>query len=317
MNQRKAVLANVHILPDEHALGPLARLALYSSYRNMSDTISCITQDFNTLSPGVIWRQSYSDIHKHWCSKISLSNFAKKHSLFNFYRPFLPEKNSLCFERNQRLLTPSVRVVRYTTTWRYCVECSEADVAIHGFPYFHLAHQLPGVTRCHEHNTLLRSGCLVCGNDWQKLGKLLAPPLNEICDSCSSPIGVVESFINDDVAWIQEMAYRLLKGDFNHVTLTQLQAAYRQWLGIGRRKGVLDLKERAIVQDAQHRIDNAFDPRLYRLFLTNTDDGLNKKRSVVLSLYQAAFSENKLIPPIVHLMLIRVMFGEIDNVPKL
>ncbi|WP_392341942.1 TniQ family protein [uncultured Shewanella sp.] len=317
MIQRKAVLANVHILPGEHALGPLARLFLYSSYRSLPDTVSTVTHDSGALTSGVIWRQSYSDIYKYWCSEISLDNFASKHSLFNFYLPFLPDKNVLCVERNQRLLAPSVRVVRYTNTWRYCVECAEADIAIHGFPYFHVGHQLPGITRCTEHKTLLRSGCLVCGNDWQKLGKLLAPPLNGFCGSCCSPIDTVQQFINEDVAWIQQMADRLLKGDFNHLTLTRLQAAYRQWLGIGPRQGVLNLKERVIVQEAQDHIDNAFDPRLYRLLFTNTDEGVNKKRSPVLSLYQAAFTQGKLISPIIHLILIRAMFGEIDNIPQL
>jgi hypothetical protein len=240
-----------------------------------------------------------------------------KHSLFNFYLPFLPDKNVLCVERNQRLLAPSVRVVRYTNTWRYCVECAEADIAMHGFPYFHVAHQLPSTTYCHEHDTLLRSGCLACGNDWQKLGKLLAPPLNNICDNCFSAIGTVEQFKNEDVKWIQQMSYRLFQGDFKHVNLTRLQAAYRQWLGIGPRKGVLNLKERVIVQEAQDHIDNAFDPRLYRLLFTNTDEGVNKKRSPVLSLYQAAFTQGKLISPIIHLILIRAMFGEIDNIPQL
>jgi hypothetical protein len=317
MIHRKAVLANVHLLPDEHVLGPLARLFLYSSYRSMSDTVSSITQDSDALTPGVIWRQSYSDVYKYWCSGISLDNFASKHTLFNFYRPFLPAKNALCVESNQRLLAPSVRVVRYTNTWRYCVECAEADIAMHGFPYFHVAHQLPSTTYCHEHGSLLRSGCLVCGNDWQKLGTLLAPPLNDICDNCCSAIGTVEQFKNDDVKWIQQMSYRLLQGDFKHVSLAQLQSAYRKWLGIGPRQGVLNLKERGIVQEAQHHIDNAFDPRLYRLLFTNADEGVNKKRSPILSLYQASFTQGKLISPIIHLILIRAMFGEIDNIPQL
>jgi hypothetical protein len=317
MLQRKAVLANVHILPDEHALGPLARLFLYSSYRSMPDTVSSITQDSDALTPGVIWRQSYSDVHKQWCSEASLDNFAREHSLFNFYRPFLPEKHAFCVKSNQRLSAPSVRVVRYTNTWRYCSECAKEDIETHGFPYFHVAHQLPGTTFCHEHGTLLRSGCLACGSDWQKLGILLAPPSNDICDNCCSAIEIVEQFRDDDVKWIQHMSYRLLHGDYKHLTLTQLQSAYRQWLGIGPRQGVLNIKERSIVQDAQHHIDNAFDPRFYRLFITNTDERPDKKRSVALSLYQAAFSEGKLISPIIHLMLIRVMFGELSNIPKI
>ncbi len=316
MIQRKAVLANVDILPGEHALGPLARLFLYSSYRSMAEPVSYVTQDFRALKPGVIWRQGYSDIHNHWRSDLPLHDFAKQHTLINFYRPFLPEKYNQCVDRKLGLLAPSIRVVRYTTTWRYCSECAIEDVETHGFPYFHVMHQLPGVTYCHEHDTILRSGCQACGNDWQKLGKLLAPPLNDMCDHCFSAIGTIESFRDDDVTWIQQMAHRLLMGDFNHMTLTQLQSAYRQWLGIGPRQGVLNMKERSVVQDAQNQIDNALDPRLYRLLFTNANNGGNQNRSVVLSLYQAAFAEGKLISPIVHLILIRVMFGELDNVPK-
>jgi len=310
-------LAHVQIQPNEHALGPLARLHLYSSYRGISESAAFVTNDLGSLTAGVLWRPAFNDVYRYWGMNLSLNEFVQGHTLINYYRGFLPLGMLACVENQKRLLAPLPRVIRYTMQWRYCSICVGEDIDSYGLPYFHIEHQLPALTRCPAHDALLRSGCNACGNDWHKLGQLLTPPLEPQCDKCESPISLVNDFMDDDVSWLQKTSYRLLQGEFESLNLPRLQKAYRDHLGVGSREGILNLRDRAIVQEAQNLVDNYFDPRLYHLIFTNADMAGQQKRSPSLSIYKAAFITKLNLPPIVHLLIIRVLFGEIENIPGL
>ncbi|WP_343291661.1 TniQ family protein [Vibrio harveyi] len=312
---RSAPMAHVQLLPGEHVLSVLGRAHLYSSYRKMTDSLGEITDDLGVLSPGTIWRPAYNHVHQQWGEWLSLEEFAARHTLLNYYTPFTPSGSIPQINEEPRLAPPSARVVRYTTQWRYCPECAERDVESYGVPYFHFEHQLPCLTHCQEHQSPLKSVCLGCGNDWQKLGKLLGPPLLAECAQCGTPLGTVDSYWDEDVAWLQKVSLRLLKGEFAELNLAQLQSAYQQWLGLGPRSGVLNLKDRLIVKEAQIKLENHFDPRLFRLIFTNADTSEQSKRTPTVSIYKAAFKDVAL-PPVVHLLLIRMMFGELERIPK-
>ena len=312
---RSVSFANVQLLPEEHPLSVLARAHLYSPYRKISDSLRGITDDVSALSPGAIWRPAYNHVHQQWGNQLSLEEFATQHSLFNYYTPFTPSGSMPVINEEPRLAPPSMRVVRYTTQWRYCAKCAERDVELHGVPYFHTEHQLPSQTHCPDHQCILNSACLGCGNNWQKLDKMLAPPLEPTCHECGTAIRTVEPYWDEDVEWLQRESLRLLQGKLADLNLAQLQSAYQKWLGLGPRSGVLSLKDRAIVQEAQMKVEEHFDPRVFRLIFTNTDTSEQSKRTPTVSIYKAAFKDVAL-PPVVHLLLIRMMFGELERIPK-
>lgn len=310
---RIAPLAHVYLLPGEHALSAIGRFLLYSSYRQVADSLANISDDSGALTPGAIWRPAYNHVYQQWGDSLSLEEFAKCHTLLNYYAPFQASDFKLQLDDAPKLMPPTARVIRYTTQWRYCPQCAEEDVANHGVLYFHIEHQLPATTRCSAHRCELRTACYGCGNDWQRLGKLLAPPLKPECGQCGAPIGTVEPYWDDDLAWLQASSVRLLNGDFSGLSLAQLQRAYQQWLGLGPRSGVLNLKDRALVKEAQLKLENHFDPSLFRLVFTNADMSEQSKRSATLSLYKAAF-KNVALAPVIHLLLVRMMFGALERV---
>ncbi len=311
-------ITHIHLslFPDEHALGILGRLQLYSAYRSLKVTAGDVSDDLNGLNPAVVWRKLYADIHRQWCPEVSLDNFAQRHTLSAYYQPFLPDAKRPLTSLD-KLNVPQGNVIHHTLLWRYCALCAEEDCEQYGVPYFHVSHQLPGLSVCQRHNTPLLSGCLSCGLNWARLGKLLAPPLTPICSQCGNALHSLtpQPYLGDDIRWLQEMALALRYGKYSSLSLERLQRGYQHWLGMGPRSGVLSMKERAQVKEAQNVIDNYFDPRLYRALFTNADmPNVANRRTTAISLYQAAFS-NTFISPVVHLLLIRAMYGDINHLP--
>jgi len=48
--------------------------------------------------------------------------------------------------------------------WRWCTDCIAEDYELHGMPYYHRDHQLPGVFHCHRHQRGLSGHCAHCGH---------------------------------------------------------------------------------------------------------------------------------------------------------
>ncbi|MEZ9140521.1 MULTISPECIES: TniQ family protein [unclassified Shewanella] len=307
------VLTNVLLMPNEHVLGPLARQHLYSSYKRLKDSLRFITCDRKALRVSNIWRKAYEDVYRYWGDGQGLEKFAQQHTLINYYQPFLTQPLKEIISSSIEIRPPSSRVVGYTDNWRYCIECAVEDIEVNATPYFHIEHQIPGITHCSKHKLPLKTGCLGCGNEWFNLLKIIMPPFSGGCEVCSGKISTINSYQDEDTHWLQSVSLQLFKGDYSGIHLERLQEAYRKWIGIGPREGVLNLKERKIVRDAQKHLDNFFSVEFYRLFFANADLKSKQRRAPVLNLYEAAFHEGKFIHPLIHLVLIRCFFGSIEN----
>lgn len=307
------VLTNVLLMPNEHVLGPLSRQHLYSSYKRFADSLKFITNDRQALQVSSIWRNAYKDIYRYWGDEEGLDRFAKRHTLVNYYQPFHTLSFNEIISSSVELRPPSSRVVGYTDNWRFCIECAIEDVEINATPHFHINHQIPGVTQCPKHNISLKTGCLSCGNEWLNLLKIIMPSSSGVCDKCQGDLSTINPYQDDDTHWLQTTSLQLFEGGYSDINLESVQKAYRKWIGIGSRQGVLNLKERKIVRDAQKHLDNHFSPEFYRLFFTNADLKSKQRRVPVLNLYEAAFNEGKFIHPLIHLVLIRSFFGSVEN----
>lgn len=315
MNNPSSVCGRIYIHPLEHALSPLGRFHRLSSYRQFNTATNELTQDISSLCPAALSRPSFRDMYKAFSNE-DYEAFLSSHTLYSFYKPFTPSSVLGNLSNNKAILPEGHRNIRYTQAWRWCPDCVQSDIQEYGFPYFHTEHQLPVMTQCYKHDRRLISGCECCNVDWKKIDKLGMPNSKEECPKCSTAVTSLESFHDGDIAWLQETSLRLLNGDTPHFTLAKLQRAYQEWLGIPYRsetKGVLSLAERKILNDAQFKLDNHFDPRLYHAIFTNADVDPNKKRSPNLSLFKATFKPELFLSPIVHLMIIRMMFGSIDT----
>jgi hypothetical protein len=315
MKVKSSPLARVELMPNEHALGPLGRLHLYSSYRSIKASLSHVTNDIGAMKSGTIWRAAYDDVHKYWARERTKDDFLTEHTLLNYYYPFLPDKEKEKLKLQTHLMPVSSIVIRNVFTWRICPECVVADSKKYGIAYFHVDHQLPVVTRCEEHLASLRSGCGTCSSEWKHLEIIRSPAPVAKCSSCQTQLNSTDGFWDEDIEWFSASSRKLLRGEIQGITLKKLQVAYRMWIGIGPRTGVLSSKERDIVKAAQRKLDNHFDFRLYRKVFTNVTNNAQKKRYPSLSLHKAAFKEQAYLHPAVHLLLIRFMFGEFELIP--
>lgn len=90
--------------------------------------------------------------------------FIYKHTLFPFYRAFLPVSRANELESNMKTGGSRLAIgkaglllaMAYTPrSLRFCPLCVKADHDMHGEPYWHRVHQLPGVLVCRAHQTFL------------------------------------------------------------------------------------------------------------------------------------------------------------------
>lgn len=61
----------------------------------------------------------------------------------------------------------------YVPYRRFCLHCARADKARHGWPYWHVTHNLPGVAFCSKHGTRLRETALPTGSGTNRWSYLL------------------------------------------------------------------------------------------------------------------------------------------------
>lgn len=309
---------NLELLPREHALGPLGRLHFYSGYRQLRKSASELTSDVRNLSPAALSRPAYFDAHlKFSGTGRSYWSFLRSHTLLNYYSPFVPGSLWPELDLTKCVKPSSSSNVKHLSNWRSCQGCVALDVRQHGFPFFHLEHQLPTATQCALHRCALTSGCLSCSLSWSRLECIGMPPPGNKCLKCGGLLNELDNSASSDsdVAWILATSLHLLRSDSPPVSHKQLQCAYRKWLGVDLPIGPLNLRERGIVADAQFELDSRFHESLYRAFLVRDQSEKIKKRSSNLSVFKAAFSADQFIPPIFHLLIIRMMFGDMESIP--
>lgn len=161
-----------------HFPTPLPDELLYSVVARYSDTepISCarIKQDlFGSSSCKVA-----TDLPTHithltstipGCHSLTETELISKHTLFNFYAPFLTrEKHSTTLEGMLQHPTTGIYLrlglvssgAHLPGYLRYCTRCTEKDTAEFGEPYWHCSHQLPGIVVCPWHGALLHCSML-------------------------------------------------------------------------------------------------------------------------------------------------------------
>ncbi|MFF0830675.1 TnsD family Tn7-like transposition protein [Brevibacillus sp. NPDC003359] len=151
-------------LPDELLYSVLARYHAYSgneSHKNSvrdffgSKTICAVTDlpcHLNKLSTRIPGKA------------ISAYELLNDNTLLSYFKPFLPEERFKQAEEEMlhgdgsslymKLGLPA-NGVKNNKFLRYCTMCVDRDRLQYGIAYWHRAHQLPGVTVCHLHSSLL------------------------------------------------------------------------------------------------------------------------------------------------------------------
>lgn len=105
----------------------------------------------------------------------SLPSHLLRSSSLGFYLSFLPESDEnrilqIVSQPSTRKSTSflkstlGLRLIGRTRNYqRHCRTCAEEERAKTGLAYWHVVHQLPGVTHCPRHQTPLQGQCITCG----------------------------------------------------------------------------------------------------------------------------------------------------------
>jgi len=102
---------------------------------------------------------------------------------------------------------------------RFCLKCMNEQLIDHGYAFFQVPHQLPGVSVCWKHNEVLFDGCINCGPYPLKRKKLTMPG-QCLCSSFEAQT-ISTEIIADKAKWIAENSSYILSSkscEDNHQT---------------------------------------------------------------------------------------------------
>ncbi|MDC3191812.1 TniQ family protein [Pseudoalteromonas elyakovii] len=305
---------NTVLRPEEHLIGLLGRHHLFSGFRTYKNALKGISTDVSMQHPNAIDRPLYKDLYKQFGQGESYKEFLKANTLFGVYEPFIPANIEIT---GNKLLMPNMAYTfKYNHEWRFCAECINEDHENGIIPYFRLEHQLPTMSICHKHAKGLFVFCDPCREQFKGFERH-SYPIGTTCRYCGGELEPIDTFVDADIIWLQKSMLRLMKGEVEMPNLELIKQAYQRELGLYKHEGGFTLKQRDFNRSIQKKLDNYFDPRFYRALFNNCDKENQAKRTPSLHFYSVMFKEKVVFSPVVHLLIIRMLFGDIDNIPKI
>ncbi|ANE45859.1 hypothetical protein SY83_05555 [Paenibacillus swuensis] len=240
-------------------------------------------------------------------TNLEVDELLYNHTLYPYYYSFLTDKQRENLTRsmikgagtgrspNQYAgLTRSL--IRSNTQLFLCPLCMKEDINSVGEPYWHRAHQLPGVLVCYKHNVMLHSCCPTCKS------AIGFTTINEICITpafCASGHNLTLTVQNHDenLFIVAVESYTLLRGIISDNTI--IQQKYLQAL---RNKGHIN-KLRTSVIDHHFLMEQFFErfsPEFLRVIHVDIPQSDNKQ-SWFRKILRNQYTKN--MHPIYHLLM--------------
>ncbi|MDI4669394.1 TnsD family transposase [Pseudoalteromonas shioyasakiensis] len=304
---------NAYPFEGEHVISLMVRHHLYSGIRDYGNAMSCLTDDYKQPVPYDFSRPLYRDIYEAFAPSMNYETFLGKYTPYYYYAPFLPASLSNQ-SSDKRQSAKNINRVKCATQWRHCGECVKDDIKNIGEAYYHVAHQIPGMSHCVKHGTPLFVPCNCCYRDLRLL-HWIGLPHESHCPKCHTTYNNLDGYMDDDIEWILRTSLRFLNNEFPGLNLSILQQAYRDYIGVDEIEKYSSMIDKKRLTKAQRELDNYFAPALYERLFDRTSFNGNRK-FVELWISQMTYSE-KITVPICHLLMIRMLFGEIENIPNL
>jgi len=298
--------------PKEHLLSALLRYTRFSPSSNFPNAVKMISPDTSGMGAGRPYRKVYGDICALFDQHHPDHQLLEQHTLFRYFQPFEPFQNAL------KINTPRIPGgIRVQTQWRWCVACAEEDMEMYGFHSLHTDHQLPGNCLCERHQTPLTFRCLACQGAWLDLADFAGDPrLPERCPHCAGKLGGRELPDNPTVHWVRDISFGLLEGRVRIPPMYQLRAAYRRFIGLEQRPTTRTVATNRVLAEANRYVRDQIDcdaaNYFFRCFASKQNSSSTR---AVLPLTKAAYEEMAVLHPVIHLLLIRTIFGDINNIP--
>lgn len=109
----------------------------------------------------------------------NIENLLRNNTLYPLFETFGDARftpTSHATPLRQQITNMPKRVVGESGETHLCVECLRQDREEHGYPYIHRSHQIPGVSVCWRHGTLLLSACPFCACPFEAKADLVLAP---------------------------------------------------------------------------------------------------------------------------------------------
>tara|TARA_R110001583_G_C5667601_1_gene410378 strand:- start:3058 stop:3960 length:903 start_codon:yes stop_codon:yes gene_type:complete len=159
---------NCSILPTEHLISLVVRSHILSGNKKLTSTATQLNFDVVTSLKAQQFNNSTLLNMPSSCSDLQCENklilthtpaalwaLTTPHEKQGTWDPTVVYKRE---ELNQR------RLLEFKRSWHFCPECVLMDKNKNGFSYWHVGHQLPGVSHCYLHDVRLRT-CSVALRD--------------------------------------------------------------------------------------------------------------------------------------------------------
>jgi hypothetical protein len=191
------------------------------------------------------------------------------------------------------------------------------DEAAHGFSYWHVSHQTPGIHHCSKHpQQLLLAGCSQCELRFNSLDNLELPPLGSFCPHCAVPFHV-DSSLDRATLQLEADTKDWLEVPRGRISAEMLQREYVTAARDNFRIAALDIAPRSSIAlcTLNRRLQPQFDEFYGKIFLAGVLESYRYRgeiRSRRLKLHRLMTTDVP-IHPALHLLVIRFLFGSINR----
>lgn len=168
-----SILSRYYVLYAPYGTGALLKRFFDGGGRKIAGSLPSGLDHFYRVAPPGLWRD--------------LGEFLDRHTLLPYFRPFLNPRTAkklaglpLRLELTTRDLPYSAEGANEMAPPKFCPTCAREDVRSLGQPYWHRAHQVPGVLVCHKHGAWLIDRCPKCSESMSGGSSLYLPKL--VCE---------------------------------------------------------------------------------------------------------------------------------------
>lgn len=233
-------------------------------------------------------------------SNIQESSLVYEHTVIPYFRLFSdPQRYNLAVQalakgecKNLfRKLSITANRIPDSTDLKYCPMCTYHDYKTLGITFWHIEHQLPGVTACRTHDTKLMS--------YEKgRNKLILPPTFKTQPDLT--------LATDTAIRLSKLSYELLNDSLPNISINVLQNGYKQrFIELGFATSESSIKQRKLREQLEgYWHDTIDEPSISSIFALG---GTHKYPACILQGYATQRH------PLKHLLLIGCLFESVNE----
>ncbi|AUV15295.1 MULTISPECIES: TniQ family protein [Aeromonas] len=266
------ILHRLELLPGEHLGAVVGRMHVLSTHGTFTATAQMLGLSSPQIRPHRLCHPDDPVLDTQFRAR-HVQRTWQDHSVGNYLASFLtPDEQrivaSALVGRSQlRLRVTGLHNVQHQY-WRWCADCIAEDYELHGMPYYHRDHQLPGVFHCHRHQRGLSGHCAGCGFSAKLLSEQLIPPYDSLCPHCGHWMGGYDGHFTERMHEI-ELASLALAQSASALTLCALTQLVTDSMGISG-EAMRTVKSIKTINAWFQQMDSQCDPLALTAYFTNS-----------------------------------------------